>query len=72
MPLRDVDIECQACNDRIESLLVKVHTDLEAVLAHHGLRADIRIVADETLAEQSISHFGRLAQAAARLMGRAA
>lgn len=71
MPQRD-DIECQACAAVIEQLLVKVHADLESVLEHHGLRAEIRIVADETLAEQTITHFGRMAQAAARLLGRAA
>jgi len=66
-------IECAECHDRIEHAKAVVHEEINAMLAHHGRRAEILIVTseDERFAEQSLSHLDRAVQwALSKLPGR--
>lgn len=67
-------IECQQCHDRIEHAKSVVHDEINAMLAHHGRRAEILIITsqDEQLAEQSLSHLDRFVQWTLSRLGRAA
>lgn len=56
---------CGDCHDIAERIIA----DLHAILAHHNLTVDIRVVSDEKLADQCISRIDRAAQAAGPLIG---
>jgi hypothetical protein len=51
---------CGDCHAIAERLI----RDLHAILAHHNLTVDIRVLSDETLADQLIHRIDRAAQAA--------
>lgn len=60
----DPVITCQVCHDLIDHARQTLHDDIDKVLSHHGLAADvvIKIRDDERLADSSLSHLDRLWQ----------
>ncbi len=64
-------IECKPCHERIEHAKAVLHSEVNAMLAHHGQAAEILIVTrqDETFADQSLSHLDRAVQWALSKLG---
>lgn len=54
------EITCLSCHDHAARAIAELHH----ILAHHGLSVDIRLVSDETLADQCIARIDRAAQEA--------
>lgn len=52
-------ITCASCHDHAERAIAELH---HIFAHHHGLRVDIRLLSDETLADQCIARIDRAAQ----------
>lgn len=52
------EITCPSCHEHATRAIAELHH----ILAHHGLMVDIRLVSDETLADQCIARIDRAAQ----------
>lgn len=52
------EVRCTSCHEHAARAIAELHL----ILAHHGLTVDVRVVSDETLADQCIERIDRVAQ----------